>query len=67
MSTTSTQLRDLYRTFLAMELHGGSFCAALANAWYKADAGNKARIEAAFPHLLKAFGPDSKFFYLQNF
>jgi hypothetical protein len=49
-----------------MERHGGGFCVALANAWYKADAGNKARIEAAFPHLLDAYGPDSRFFYLQN-
>lgn len=66
MTTTPLSRTDLHRTFVSMELHGGGFCAALAKAWYKADAGNKARIEAAFPHLLKAFGPDSKFFYLQN-
>jgi hypothetical protein len=66
MSTTTLSRADLFRTFLAMERHGGSFCAALANAWYKADAGNKARIEAAFPHYLEDFGPNSAFFYLQN-
>lgn len=66
MSTTSTQLRDLYRTFTAMQEHGGGFCSKLAAAWFAGDAANKARIEAAFPHLLKAFGPDSKFFHLQN-
>jgi len=41
-------------------------CAALARTWYVADGGNKRRIEAAFPHLLEDFGPDSAYFYLQN-
>jgi hypothetical protein len=66
MSTTLTPT-DMHRTFLAMECHGGGFCAALARAWYKADPGNKRRIEAAFPHLLDDFGPDSAYFYLQNY
>jgi hypothetical protein len=66
MSTTALSRGDMHRTFLAIERHGGNFCAALANAWYKADAGNKARIEAAFPDLLERYGPDSNFFYLQN-
>lgn len=65
MSTTLTPT-DMHRTFHAMECHGGGFCAALARAWYKADPGNKRRIEAAFPHLLDDFGPDSAYFYLQN-
>ena len=57
---------DQWRTFLAMERHGGGFCAALAQAWYKADTNNKRRIENAFPHLLEDYGPDSNYFYLQN-
>ena len=52
---------DLHRTFASMERYGGNFCAALANAWYKADPGNKRRIESAFPHLLEDFGPGSRF------
>ena len=64
MTTLSTT--DMHRTFVAMELHGGGFCAALARAWYVADTGNKHRIEAAFPHLIEDFGPESAFFYLQN-
>jgi hypothetical protein len=64
---TSTLSRtDLHRTFLAMERHGGHFCARLAGAWYAADPGNKQRIEAAFPHLLEDFGPNSAYFRLQN-
>jgi hypothetical protein len=58
--------QDQFRTVLAMEHHGGGFCAALANAWYKADSGNKRRIEVAFSHLLEHYGPDSSFFYMQN-
>jgi hypothetical protein len=58
--------RTQFRTFTAMERHGGGFCAALAQAWFKADQGNKRRIEAAFPHLLDDYGPDSNYFYLQN-
>jgi hypothetical protein len=56
----------LHRTFEAMERNGGGFCSALAQAWFKADPSNKRRIESAFPHLLADFGPDSRFFYLQN-
>jgi hypothetical protein len=66
--TTFTTLtaHDQWRTFLAMEKHGGGFCSALAQAWYKADQNNKRRIEIAFPHLLESFGPNSSFFYMQN-
>lgn len=66
MTATPLSRVDLHRTFIAMERHGGGFCAALAAAWFKADGANKARIEGAFPHLLDSFGPDSKFFYMQN-
>jgi hypothetical protein len=67
-STTFATLtaHDQWRTFLAMECHGGGFCRALANAWYKADGGNKRRIESAFPHLLTEFGPNSAYFHMQN-
>lgn len=46
---------DLYATFLAMELRGGSFCRALAAAWYAADPDNKRRIQDAWPELLAKY------------
>jgi hypothetical protein len=45
-----------------MERHGGGFCRALAGAWYLADRNNKARIEAAFAHLLADYSPGSGFY-----
>ena len=33
----------------AMEILGGSFVAALAKAWRRADEGNQAKLRAAFP------------------
>lgn len=51
-----------FRTFAAMERHGGGFCSALAQAWFKADSGNKRRLEGAFPHLLADYGPESRYF-----
>jgi hypothetical protein len=63
---TTLSPTDMHRTFLAMECHGGGFCARLAGAWYAADPGNKRCLEEAFPHLLEKFGPDSAYFYLQN-
>jgi hypothetical protein len=53
---------ETFRTFAAMERHGGGFCAALAHAWYKADGANKRRIEGAFPHLIEDFGPGSRYY-----
>jgi hypothetical protein len=53
---------ETFRTFAAMERHGGGFCAALAHAWYKADGANKRRLEIAFPHLLADFGPGSRYY-----
>jgi len=66
MSLTALSPTELHHTIAAMERHGGGFCSALAQAWFKADPSNKRRIESAFPHLLADFGPDSRFFYLQN-
>ena len=60
--TAPLTANELHRTFTAMEQHGGGFCRALAQAWYKADLGNRARIEAAFPHLLVSYGPASPFY-----
>jgi hypothetical protein len=65
-ATTTLSPTELHRTFVAMERHGGGFCERLARTWYVADSDNKRRIEAAFPHLLEDFGPDSAYFYLQN-
>lgn len=56
---TTTQL---HRTFVAMQQHGGGFCSRLAAAWFAADSANRARIEAAFPHLLADFGPGSRYY-----
>ena len=51
---------QLHRTVASMELHGGGFCRALAQAWYKADPRNKQRIEHAFGHILEDFAPGSR-------
>lgn len=53
---------ELHRTFTAMRTHGGGFVSRLADAWLHADPANRARIEAAFPHLLVSFGPASPFY-----
>lgn len=63
MSTSVTLTpQETWKTFLAMQRHGGGFCAALAYAWFKGDTANRARIERAFPHLLEDFGPGSYFY-----
>ncbi len=49
-----------------MEKWGGGFCKKLAAAWLHADPGNRARIENAFPHLLEEYGPEGKFYVLEN-
>jgi len=59
---TTLSPTQMHRTFAAMEQHGGGFCRALAQAWYVADGSNKARIQAAFPHLLCDFGPGSAYY-----
>ena len=59
---TALNRTQMHRTFAAMEQHGGGFCRALAQAWYVADISNKARIEAAFPHLVEDFGPGSAYY-----
>ena len=58
---TALTATQMHHTFAAMEQHGGGFCRALAQAWYVADLSNKARIEAAFPHLVEDFGPNSPY------
>lgn len=50
---------QLHHTVASMERHGGGFCRALAQAWYKADRDNRARIEAAFAHVLADYSPGS--------
>jgi len=62
MPTTTLSPTELHRTFAAMQQHGGSFCSALAAAWFAGDRSNRARIEAAFPHLVEQFGPSSSYF-----
>ena len=53
--------QELHRTWQIAHTYGGGFVSALAMAWFKADQGNKARIEAAFPHLIEEYGPGSPF------
>lgn len=53
---------EMHRTVYSMEVHGGGFCKALAQAWYKADLSNKHRIETAFEHLFSDFAPGSPFY-----
>lgn len=64
MTYATAQLtpQQLHRTVASMERHGGGFCRALAQAWYKADPRNKQRIEHAFSHLLEDFAPGSGYY-----
>ncbi len=48
----------LLATLKNMEAYGGGFCSALAEAWYRADAGNSAKLAAAFPNLLADYAPE---------
>lgn len=62
MSTTlALSPQQMHRTWELAQQYGGGFVSALAVAWFKADRGNKARIEAAFPHLIEEYGPGSHF------
>lgn len=62
MTLTTLSPVQLHRTVASMERHGGGFCRALAQAWYLADRANRARIEAAFAHVLSGFAPGSGFY-----
>jgi hypothetical protein len=42
----------------AMTEHGGGFAGAIAEAYYKADKGNKAKLESAFQDLFFSFMSD---------
>lgn len=42
-------------TIKAMQVYGGSFVKALANAWQHADEQNSAKIEAAFPEYIEKY------------
>lgn len=62
MSTTTHPAVQHHRTWLAAGQHGGGFVAALAHAWLRADAVNRARIDAAFPEIVERFGPGTAFY-----
>jgi hypothetical protein len=62
VSLTTLSPTQLHRTVASMERHGGGFCRALAGAWYLADRNNKARLEAAFAHILQDYAPGSGFY-----
>lgn len=52
---------EKYQTVETMRKFGGSFVAALANAYAVADSNNSARVEAAFPDYIKEYGPSGRF------
>lgn len=60
--TLTLSCDQLYRTWAAAEAYGGGFVSALAAAWFRGDPANRARIEAAFPHLIEKFGPGSSYY-----
>ncbi len=43
------------RLLEAMEKNGSGFSSALATAWFKADSGNSAKLEAAFGDMLESY------------
>lgn len=61
MQTTLSAVQ-IRRTWLAAHQHGGGFVSALAAAWLRADPTNRARIDRAFPEVVKRFGPGSSFY-----
>lgn len=61
MNTTLSRT-EMHRTWLAAGHHGGGFISALATAWLRGDASNRARIEAAFPEVVTKFGPGTAFY-----
>lgn len=62
MSTTTLSPVQIHRTWLAAQHHGGGFISALAAAWLRADATNRARLTAAFPEVVERFGPGTGFY-----
>ena len=48
----------LLATLKNMETYGGGFAAALAEAWYRADMNNSAKLERAFADLLEDYAPE---------
>ncbi len=48
----------LLATLKNMGEYGGGFASALAAAWYRADAGNSAKLAQAFPNLLADYAPE---------
>lgn len=61
MTLTALSPAQMFKTVAAMERHGGSFCRALARAWYSADGANKLLIEGAFAHILANYAPGTRF------
>jgi hypothetical protein len=50
-----TQDDDDYAVISAMLIFGGSFAEAMAKAWQRGDAVNRARVKAAFPDLFTKY------------
>lgn len=49
------ELDELTRAAELMDRIGGSFASSIAQAFYRADASNRARLVAAFPHLFDRY------------
>ncbi len=52
---------DFYILTETMRRYGGGFCTKLADAICAADSTNKQKIIKAFPELVEAYGPGSRF------
>jgi hypothetical protein len=52
---------DFYVLTETMRRYGGNFCTKLADAICVADSTNKQKIIKAFPELVEAYGPGSRF------
>lgn len=53
---------EKFYTIKAMNQFGGGFVKALAEAYMRADGSNSAKIEAAFPEIMREYGPESDFY-----
>jgi hypothetical protein len=53
---------ECLHTAHAMREYGGSFAGYIADAYYVADLGNRARLLNAFGDLFRRYGPDSHFY-----
>lgn len=56
-----TEDEQIY-TARAMENYGGGFASRIAEAFFVADLGNRAKLMSAFEELFRRYGPDSTYY-----